>query len=159
MVRRWWIGGFAVVLLLQQTPSWAIGIALRFVDVTLENVQPGASFNLRAIKNLPMVVQNLDHEEGVDIVLESVLPNVKDPKEMKDGYEPIPDPSWVRIFPDHFHLGPHASAASDILVTVPNDPKLIGHHFKCILAARTDKKVNRLMQNGVIIQADRKSVV
>ena len=126
----------------------ALGISLRFVDITLEKVEPGAQFNLRVLKNLPMVVKNLDNEEGVDIVVQATLPNAA---EMKDGYEPIPDPNWIKILPDHFHLGPAASASSDVIVSIPDNKALIGRHFECIIWARTDRK-QKGDTKGVVIQ-------
>ena len=60
---------------------------MRFVDITLENVDPGDVVNLRVLKNLPMIVQNLDHEDGTDIGISVVLANNK---ELKQDYEPIP---------------------------------------------------------------------
>jgi hypothetical protein len=137
-----------LIWLLAPSAAQAMGISLRFVDITLEKVEPGAQFNLRVLKNLPMIVKNLDNEEGADIVIQAVLPN---PTEMKDGYEPMPDPNWVRILPDHFHLGPSASASSDVVVTIPNDKSLMGRHFECIIWARTDRK-NVGDTHGVVLQ-------
>src|SRR5262245_15537034 len=87
---------------------WAKGIAVRFVDIVMENVEPGTNVNLRVYKNLPLVVINNDNED-MDVAVEVVLP---DAKEMKEGYEPIPDPTWIKVLPDKYHLGPRASASS-----------------------------------------------
>lgn len=132
----------------------ALGIALRFVDVTLENVDPGASFNLRVARNLPLIVINQDDENPTDIAIESTMPNAK---EMKDGYEPIPDPSWIKVVPSRFHLGPKASASADVLVDIPNDPKLVGHHYEAIVWVHTDAKNKALPGGGVLIQAGLRS--
>ena len=48
-------------------------------------------------------------KSGVDVAISAVL---ADAKEMKQDYEPIPDPNWIKILPEHFHLGPGASAAA-----------------------------------------------
>lgn len=139
-----------LVLILSSPPLWGVGIMLRFVDITLENIQPGDSVNLRVLKNLPLVVLNQgDSPEGIDVAVESVLASGK---EMKDGYEPIPDPTWVNFFPSHFHLGPKASASVDVLVSVPNDPKLIGHHYENIVWAHTETKKNATTP-AVVFQA------
>src|SRR2546430_1011904 len=103
----WWMACLLVV----PSSLWSKGMALRFVDVVLENVSPGTSVNLREYKNLPLVVLNNDNED-MDVAIEIVIPEAK---EMKEGYEPIPDPTWIKILPDHFHLGPNASASSDVL--------------------------------------------
>jgi hypothetical protein len=117
--------------------------------VTLENIEPGATFNLRVLKNLPLIVVNLDAEEGTDVAVEASLPSEK---EIRDGYEAIPDPSWISVVPSHFHLGPKASASGDLIVRIPNDPKLIGHHYEVIVWAHTDQKNKVLPEGGVVFQ-------
>ena len=142
------------VLMMSCRSVWAIGLTMRFVDVTLENIQPGESFNLRVSRNLPLVVQNPDAGGGgVDIQIESLIPTAK---ETKEGYEPIPDPTWLKIVPDRYHLGPKASASSDMIVVIPNDPKLIGHHYEAIIWAHTTVS-NRLDNNGIVFQTGLRS--
>jgi hypothetical protein len=127
---------------------------MRFVDVTLENVELGASFNLRVIRNLPLIVINQDDQNDADIAVETRVPDLK---EMKEGYEPIPDPSWIRAVPDRFHLGPKASASADVVVDVPNDPKLMGHHYEAIVWVHTVAKNKVLSGGGVMFQAGLRS--
>lgn len=134
-------------------PLWGLGIALKFVDITLEKVEPGVSFNLRTLKNLPLVVVNQDTESPTDILVECVIP---DGTEMKDGYEKIPNPAWVQIVPNRFRLGPKASAAADVLVTIPNDPKLVGHHYEAIIWAHTETR-NRAAASGIVFEAGLRS--
>jgi len=119
----------------------------------LENVEPGVSFNIRALKNLPLVVVNLE-DEPTDIAIKLDLPEAR---EMKEGYEPMPDPSWVRILPDHFHLGPKASASSDVLISIPDDPKLIGHHYEAIIWAHTTHGNTQIPGGGVFIETGLRS--
>src|SRR5258708_768215 len=135
-------------------PAYSIGLALRFVDITLENVDPGSSFNLRVARNLPLVVINQDEERDAEIVVEVVPPQAK---EMKDGYEPIPDPSWVRVVPNRFKLGPKASASADVLVDIPTDRRHVGHHYEVIIWVHTDQRNRVLMKNGVIYQVGLRS--
>jgi hypothetical protein len=132
----------------------ALGLSMRFVDITLENVEPGTTANLRVIRNLPLVLANQDAVHGTDVVVESVVP---DAHEMKDGYEPIPDPTWIQIVPNRFHLGPKASASSDVIVQIPNDPKLMGKHYEAIIWAHTDPRKNAAPGTGVLIQAGLRS--
>src|SRR6266700_3893697 len=137
-----------VVLLIIPSGLWAKGMALRFVDVVLENVAPGTSVNLREYRNMPLVVLNNDNED-MDVAVEIVIPEAK---EMKEGYEPIPDPTWIKIIPDHFHLGPLASASSDVLVTIPNDSKLLNHHYEAVIWAHSDNKNRMIPGGGVFLE-------
>jgi hypothetical protein len=146
--------GSLAATLLAASPLWA-GIAMRFVDITLENVPPGAAFSIRSLKNLPLVLVNQDDRpEGIDIGIEIDVP---DKNEMKEGYEPIPDPSWIRVTPNSYHLGPKASASSDVLVNIPNDPALIGKHYEAIIFAHTMHKNMAFQGSGVVIETGLRS--
>ena len=63
-----------------------------------------------------------------------------------------PDPNWVKVFPEHFHLGPGASAAADVIVTIPKDPKYIGHHYECIIWTHTEQRDQNAAKGGVVFQ-------
>jgi hypothetical protein len=136
---RKWLFTFILAGAAAALPSetLAYGVASRFTDITLEMVDPGLSVNLRVLKNLPMIIRNLDDVNGADVLVESVVPNGD---EMKDGYSPIPNPDWIQIVPRRFHLGPAASASADIVVTIPDDKKLIGHHYEGIVWVHTEHK-------------------
>jgi hypothetical protein len=69
-----------ILILLMSARVYALGIAMRFVDVTLENVDPGATFNLRLIRNLPLIIINQDDQEAIDIQVETQVPQAKDMK-------------------------------------------------------------------------------
>ncbi|MBI5573525.1 MAG: hypothetical protein HY919_03095 [Elusimicrobia bacterium] len=103
-------------------------IATRFADLILENVQIGESYNLRTLKNCPMVITNLGNET-VDVMIDVEFPM----GDVKPGYEPIPDPSWIQIVPAKYRLGSQEQGSSDIIITIPNDKKLIGKHFQATL--------------------------
>jgi hypothetical protein len=143
-----------ILTLLMSARGHAIGIAMRFVDVTLENVDPGANFNLRVIRNLPLIIINQDAHNDIDIQVETQVPQEK---EMKEGYEPIPDPAWIKALPDRYHLGPKASASSDVVVQIPDDPKLIGRHFEAIIWVHTVEKAKPGQGHGVVFQAGLRS--
>lgn len=132
---------------------WAKGIAVRFVDIVLEKVPPGTHVNLRVYKNLPLVVINND-DEDMDVAVEVVLP---DEKEMKEGYEPIPDPTWIKVIPDRYHLGPRASASSDVIITVPDDPQYLNHHYEAIIWAHSDNKNKYIPGGGVFLEVGMRS--
>jgi hypothetical protein len=142
---------FAVVF---PVPLRALGLAMRFNDVTLENVEPGTRVNLRVARNLPLVVINQSDNNETDVLVETMIPN---PKDLKEGYEPIPDATWIQAIPDRFHLGPRASASTDVLINIPNDSKLIGHHYEAIVFVHTDQKNKVLPEGGILFQVGLKS--
>lgn len=110
-----------------------LGLSTRFSDVILENLDIGKSYNLSTIKNLPLTMINTSSEEK-EILIEIEAPT---PEEVKPGYEEIPDPTWVKVVPDRFRLAAGARNLSDILINVPDDPKLIGRHFQVMFWAHT----------------------
>lgn len=110
-----------------------IGLSTRFSDVILENLGIGASYNISQIKNLPLtVISNSSDETEVQVAVEAPTK-----EELKEGYEPIPDPTWVRVIPDRYRLAAGARQLSDILINIPDDPKLIGRHFQVMFWAHT----------------------
>ncbi|MDD5688197.1 MAG: hypothetical protein PHE88_10245 [Elusimicrobia bacterium] len=121
--------GFALAitfLLLITARLHAGGVSATFADLILENLQIGESYNLRVLKKCPMIIQNKGGST-VDAIITVDFPR-KD--KLKEGYEAIPDLEWVKVVPDKFRLGPGEKGISDIIVTIPNDEKLIGKHYQ-----------------------------
>lgn len=127
-------GVWAVVFAV--TPLEAkMSLAVRFPDVVLENVAPGLVLNLRQAKGVPYVVTN-NSDMAVDIQVDVELPGPHriDPKE---GYAPAPDAGWIRVVPNRFRLGPGEVGTAEVILSVPDDPKLAGRHLQINLHART----------------------
>ncbi|MDO8734238.1 MAG: hypothetical protein Q7K21_03665 [Elusimicrobiota bacterium] len=102
------------------------GISTTFADVVLENLQIGRSYNLRTTKNVSMIIKNMA-DETIDVNITLTKPEKDD---LKGGYEPIPDTNWIQIVPNKYRLGPFEKGSSDVIITIPNDEKLIGRHFQ-----------------------------
>src|SRR5688500_15419154 len=86
---------------------WAlsdVGLGTQFADVVLSGLQPGGVYNIRELKGMPYSVQNAG-DAPVEIVLEAEVPS---DKYKKEGYEPIPDASWVRLEPRRHRVSPKA---------------------------------------------------
>lgn len=130
-------GVAALLVLLHAAPRPAeakIGLAARFGDVIVENAEIGRTYNLRETLRIPFGVENRSTVE-VDVVVEITPPETTI---IKEPYEAIPDPSWVRSIPDKIKIGPSSQGFFDLLLTIPNDPSLNGRHFMAIIKARTD---------------------
>lgn len=110
-----------------------LGISSRFGDVVVRRIQPGEIYNLKAIKNVPYVVSNLS-EAPMDVKLEIVPPLEGT---LKEGYEVLPSMDWVKIVPDRLKLGPKESGSSEILISVPKDPKWKDRSYQCAIYAHS----------------------
>lgn len=104
----------------------AISLGTKFATVVLENLQPGGVYNVTKLRNLPLIVINSGDAE-VDAAVEIEIP-AKD--ELKEGYEPIPDPSWIKIIPDRFKIAPKEEVRCEVIISIPDDKSLIGKHYQ-----------------------------
>lgn len=114
--------------------AWAkVGLAARFGDVILEGAKPGRTYSLREVARVPFGVENRG-DAPTDVVIEFERPG---PGALAPDYEPIPDPSWFKAIPDRMSLAAKGMGFCDILVTIPDDPALIGKSYQVQVFARS----------------------
>src|ERR1700730_9647039 len=104
-----------VAVLMGSTPRpvhAGYNIGTRFADVIMEYIQPGKVYNLRTMRNLPYRIENHSNGEADMEVLVEIPPAY----EMKPGYEPIPDPSWVRVVPNRIKLQAGEEGLVDVIL-------------------------------------------
>ena len=65
----------------------------------------------------------------------------------------FPDPNWVKNISRPFSSWSWSkpARAADVMVTIPNDAKLIGHHYECIIWTHTEQRQNTT-RGGVTFQ-------
>lgn len=107
------------------------GIAVQFADVVLAKLEPGGVYNLRALRGLTYTVLN-NYEATRDFEVLTVRPL---PEELLKGYEPIPDPSWIRFVPNTFRLAYRENVHCAIIISIPEDEQYRGHHFQVMFVA------------------------
>lgn len=108
------------------------GIAVKFADIVLEDLEPGGVYNLRATKGLYYtVMSNFKGLRDIEILI--TKPDVGD---CEEGYEPVPDIAWVRVIPDNFRLGHRENAHCSIIISVPENEEYRGRHFQVAILAR-----------------------
>ncbi|OGR81319.1 MAG: hypothetical protein A2902_03350 [Elusimicrobia bacterium RIFCSPLOWO2_01_FULL_64_13] len=110
-----------------------VGISTRFVDVTLEYLEVGKTYNLRTLRNIPYTVRN----RGDAPITVKVEPTIPRRTEVMDGYEAVPDPSWIQIVPDQFTLGGGQTGYAEMVISIPDNPEYNGRHFQATIWART----------------------
>lgn len=125
----------SALILAESLPCFSYGIATRFADVVLGNLQPGGVYNLRELKNIPFVVMNTG-EEDVEVLIEVYMPKPNEDIDLKKGYEHLPDPGWVKIVPDRVRLPAKGTSVSDIILSVPDDKNLVGKNYQVNIWSR-----------------------
>lgn len=107
------------------------GIAAQFADVVLSKLEPGGVYNLRALRGLTFTVLN-NYEATRDF---TVLTRQPSSTQLEEGYEPIPDPSWVKVVPNSFRLAHREDVRCTIIISIPDDEQYRGRHFQVGLLA------------------------
>ncbi|MCS7228388.1 MAG: hypothetical protein NZ839_05440, partial [Endomicrobia bacterium] len=98
----------------------------------LSNLKIGQEYSLKQILGFPFQVR-YQGIYPVDLKIELEKPSSSTP----DGYEPIPDLSWIQIERQEFSLDPGETAETDILIRIPNDESLLGKKFNVNIMPRT----------------------
>ena len=131
-MRRYLCG--ALVLLCLASLVSAAGLRTTFVKVTLENLRIGETYNIRELANLPMAVYNTG-DEAIDLAIEVTIP-IKG--EFREGYEPVPDASWIIVRQDTFRqVGPGEVAMTDVLISIPDVDKHLGKRYQAMVWSHT----------------------
>src|SRR4051812_12149560 len=128
-------------------PSYAgYQVGTKFADVIMEYVQPGKVYNLRTMRNLPYRINN-HSDQPVDLSVQVQIPLAKD---LKPGYEAIPDPSWVRLVPDHFKLAIGEEGLADVILQVPDDERYRGHHYQAHILCQSNESPLATGHTGLV---------
>lgn len=123
----------ALVLLTAAARVEAAGLRTPFGEVLIKNLKIGQTYSMYKLVNLPMRVVNTG-DETTDLIMEPIM--VK-PDEAKAGYTPVPTLDWVRLEKSSFTLEPNREAVSDVIITIPNDPSLMGRRFQADVWSHT----------------------
>jgi hypothetical protein len=110
-----------------------IGLSSQFVNVLLEGLQVGKSYNLLQLRGVPYTVKN--RGDGVA----SVVIDIEQPDKaaLIPGYEPIPETSWITVTPNEATIPPGEAAFAALTINIPDDKKYIGRHFHGVVFAHT----------------------
>lgn len=135
-------------------PAAAAGMRTKFGEVVVRGLKIGQTYSLKELVNLPYSVVNTGDEE-VEILIDTVTVTAQ---VLKTGYEAVPEtPSWVSLQQHRFFAQPNAEVATDVIITLPNDPALLGRRFQCDIWARTRGNRGMLaagMRSRLLIHVD-----
>ena len=110
----------------------ATGMSTSFADVRVEGVTPGMPFHVRGGGSDGLYLWN-PYGDALDVEVQPLSPR---PDQLRDGATPIPDPSWVEIRPQHFHLSARGHQTCEVVLHVPKDKRFNNRHYQVMLWSR-----------------------
>jgi hypothetical protein len=124
------------------------GLKTDFGDVYIDNVGIGKTYNLRDLAGTPLKVTNIGMHT-VNLTIDVQIPTEKmiTPFRWEAGYRPIPAIDWVTLGQSQFIVPSGESAYTDVIIKIPDDPKLYGKKFQASIYSRT--KGTNMIQVGV----------
>ena len=112
----------------------AAGLSTGFSEVKIENLEIGRSYSTKETAGLPLVVVNTG-DEPVDLKVELLSPQES---ELREGFEPIPDLSWISLEKEDFNnIKPNEAATSDVVISIPDDEQYIGKKYQVFIWSHT----------------------
>jgi hypothetical protein len=114
------------------------GISTSFTEVAVRNLSIGKNYAMGEKVGRKLEVRNRG-ENSIELKMEVLVPSKS---ELKEGYEPIPEASWIELEKDYFSVEPSKSAVTDVIVTIPNDKKYLGKKYQAYIWSHTVGKGN-----------------
>jgi hypothetical protein len=143
-------GGLLAAALLATTTARAAGLRTTFGEVVVRKVKIGQTYSLYKLVNLPLRVVNTG-SETVSLKVET------EPKaDLSKGYEQVPSLDWLKIEQSTFTVAPNHEAVTDLILSIPNDPSLLGRRFQIdIWSHTTDTRALLVgLRSHLLIQID-----
>jgi hypothetical protein len=126
---------------------YAAGLTANFGEVLIEDLKIGYPFSTRNKANLPYIITNVGYKT-IDVRVDVLVPSEQ---ELKKGYEPIPDSSWIKLEKNFFTLKPNEQGSTDLVFNIPNDEKLLGRKFDAIVYPYTFEGVLKIGVNSHVL--------
>ncbi|MDI6735564.1 MAG: hypothetical protein QME42_05140 [bacterium] len=114
-----------------------MGLQTYFAKVLIENLNIGGTYSTKKLVNLPLNVLNTGEEE-VNLKIETIIPAQG---ELDEGYEAIPDTSWIKVEKDtFFDVKSQEAIVTDVIITIPDDERYSGKRFEAFIWSHTVAK-------------------
>jgi hypothetical protein len=125
------LSSFCLPAAAQQTA----GLRTKFGQVRVRGLKIGQTYSMDELLKLPMRLVNTG-SQTVDLVIDTIpVTGATEP-----GYEPMPGESWVKIDKREFTVDAGHEAVTDLIISIPNDPKLLGRRFEARIWSKTIPK-------------------
>jgi hypothetical protein len=130
-IKRLLISFLACVFFAQ--PAFAGGLSTPFGEVLVENLPIGRDYSLEKEAKTPLVVNNTSGI-AVSLKIEILTPQES---ELKEGFQPIPDVSWVKLSQTEFVVEPGEAAKTDVIISIPDKEKYRGGKYQVFIWSHT----------------------
>lgn len=111
---------------------FAAGLASNWGEVIIDNLEPGKEYRLNSFLNTAFTITN-NFDEAVTLEISPLIPVGK---ELKPGYAPILDVSWVGIAPE-IVIPAHEQQIVPVTIILPTGPEMYGKKFQFWIWTRT----------------------
>jgi len=127
---------FTILLLSLPKNGNTGGISTSFTEVVVRDLSIGKNYAIGKKVDQELRVRNRG-ELPIELKMEVLMPSKS---ELKEGYEPIPDASWIELEKDYFSVEPAKDAMTDVIITIPNDKKYLGKKYQAYIWSHTGGK-------------------
>jgi len=111
-------------------------------EVRIDNIRLGKSFSMVQALNMPFKVTNTSTFRA-ELKIEIRIFGLED-KDLRPGYEPLPDASWVKLSRDFFILEPGAEAVTDVIFTIPEKEEYFGKKYQFYIISRITRGISNI---------------
>lgn len=116
--------------------AYSGGLKSKMGEVWLENVRYGKAFSIKESLNMSVKVTNTS-ATPLELKMELFI-NKKGDSDLKEGYEPLPDPSWIKIEREYFpKVEPNTDAETDVIIEIPKDNRYLGKKYQFYVWTRS----------------------
>jgi hypothetical protein len=125
------------------SPAVRRTLSTKFVEMLIEGIPIGSRYVLEG-KNIEVLN---DSEVALRLRYDARIPQ---PADMRPGYEPIPDSTWISFEPRNFEVNPTQTASGKLVIFIPDDPALVGKRFQVMLHIHSDASEGGMMAIGLM---------
>ncbi len=126
---------------------YAEGLKTEFSELLLENLQIGTTYSFKNDFNYPLIIEYTGSDKSELYIKPS------SPKRGKPEFKLIPSLNWVKIKPDFFIVKPDQKIKTDIIISIPDDPELIGNKYAFGIRSFTKPVKGQFMGVGVAVNS------
>lgn len=128
---------FSLAVRTAEASSFKVNIG----ELVLQNLQPGQTYDLKELLNLPYRAE-YDGDAEASILLSPS--GYQEASDARPGYELVPDLSWLSVSSTETYVGLKGAVDAQVKISIPDDDKYLGKKYVVYLWARTQNKKNSL---------------